>query len=212
MATPRPDNGGLLYLSRGDVEAAGLGPAELIPAVEAAFAALAAGKARVGSKGRVPIGTGHFFQSLTGTLDESGPTGRKLAGTKWFGVSPDNPARGLPNVSALITLNDLETGLPVAVMDGNWITGARTAAVSAAGAKRLAIADAATCAFIGCGVQARSHALYLRHVRPGLRRAAVLGRGAASRDAFVAWLRGEGWEVRLAADGDDVLAEADIAV
>src|SRR5690349_21727787 len=113
MAPPRPDDGTLLYLSRGDVEAAGLGPAELIAAVEQAFAALAAGKARVGSKGRVPIATGHFFQSLTGTLDESGPLYGRLAGTKWFGVSPDNPARGLPNVSALIALNALETGLPV---------------------------------------------------------------------------------------------------
>ena len=207
MANPRPDDGTLLYLSRADVEACGIGPAELIAAVERAFAALAAGQARVGSKGRVPIATGHFFQSLTGTLDESG-----LAGTKWFGVSPDNPARGLPNGSALIALNDRDTGLPVAVMDGNWITGARTAAVSAAGAKRLAAADAESCAFIGCGVQARSHAVYLRYVRPGLHRAAVLGRGAASRDAFAGWLRGEGWQVRLAADAEDVLEGADIAV
>ena len=212
MATPRPDDGTLLYLSRGDVEAAGLGPAELIPAIERAFAALAAGKARVGSKGRVPIGTGYFFQSLTGTLDELGATGSKWAGTKWFGVSPDNPARGLPNVSALIALNDLVTGLPVAVMDGNWITGARTAAVSAAAAKRLAVEDAASCAFIGCGVQARTHARYLGHVRPGLKQAAVLGRSAAGRDAFAAWLRERGWEVRLAADAEEVLAGADIAV
>lgn len=211
MAPPRQDDGALMYLSRGDVEAVGLGPAELIPAIERAFVALAAESsfpgARVGSKGRVPIGTGHFFQSLTGTLDEAG-----LAGTKWFGVSPDNPGRGLPNVSALIALNDLETGLPVAVMDGNWITCARTAAVSAAAAKRLAVDGAESCAFIGCGVQARSHAAYLRHIRPGLRRAAVLGRGAASRDAFAAWLRAEDWEVRLAEDADDVLAGADIAV
>src|SRR5579884_2128960 len=132
MANPRPDDGTLLYLSRADVEAAGLGPAELIAAVEAAFAALAAGTARVGSKGRVQLGTGWFFQSLVGAHDESG-----LAATKWFGVSPDNPARGLPNVCAMITVNDRETGMPLAVMDGNWITGARTAAVSAAAAKRL---------------------------------------------------------------------------
>src|SRR5213595_569734 len=51
MAKPRPEDGTLLYLSRGDVEAAGIGPAELIAAVEQAFAALAAGTARVGSKG-----------------------------------------------------------------------------------------------------------------------------------------------------------------
>jgi len=207
MATSRPDDGTLIYLSRAEVEAAAPAPGEIVAAVERAFAALAAGKARVGSKGRVPIGIGYFFQSLTGTLDEAG-----LAGSKWFGVSPDNPARGLPNVSALIVLNDLATGLPVAVIDGNWITGARTAAVSAAAAKRLALPEAAACAFIGCGVQARSHAAYLRQVRPGLTRAAVLGRGAASRDAFAGWLRDQGWEVRLAADAEDALAGADIAV
>lgn len=207
MANSRPDDGTLLYLSRADVEAAAPPAGEIIGAVERAFAALAGGRARVGSKGRVPIATGYFFQSLVGTLDESG-----LAGTKWFGVSPDNPARGLPNVSALIVLNDLATGLPVAVIDGNWITGARTAAVSAAAAKRLAVAEAETCAFIGCGVQARSHAAYLRQVRPGLNRAAVLGRGAASRDAFAGWLRDQGWQVRLATDAEDVLARADIAV
>ena len=207
MANPRPDPGSLLYLSRADVEATGLGPAELIAAIEAAFAALAAGSARVGSKGRVQLGTGWFFQSLVGAIDESG-----LAGTKCFGVSPDNPARGLPNVCATIMLNERETGLPLAIMDGNWITGARTAAVSAAGAKRLAREDAETVAFIGCGVQARSHAIYLRHVRPGLKEAAVLGRGAAGRDAFAAWLREQGWQVRLAADADDVLAGADVVV
>lgn len=207
MANPRPDDGILLYLSRADVEAAGLGPGELIAAVEAAFVALASGRARVGSKGRVQLGIGWFFQSLVGALDES-----RLAATKWFGVSPDNPARGLPNVCATITVNDRDTGMPVAIMDGNWITAARTAAVSAAAAKQLAIPDASSCAFIGCGVQARSHAAYLRHVRPGLREAAVLGRGAASRDAFAAWLRGEGWQVRFAADGGDALAGADVVV
>ena len=207
MATPGPDEGTLLYLSRSDIEAAGLGPGELIAAVERAFAALAAGKAQVGSKGRVQLGTGWFFQSLVGALDEAG-----LGGTKWFGLSPDNTARGLPNISATIMLNDRRTGVPLAVMDGNWITGARTAAVSAAAAKRLALPDAASCAFIGCGVQARSHAVYLRHIRPGLRQAALLGRGTGSRDAFAAWLREQGWQVRFAADGDDVLAGADIAV
>jgi ornithine cyclodeaminase/alanine dehydrogenase-like protein (mu-crystallin family) len=207
MATPRPDDGTLLYLSRADVEATGIGPAELIAAVEAAFAALAAGGARMGSKGRVQLGTGWFFQSLVGAIDESG-----LAGTKWFGVSPDNPARGLPNVCATITVNERETGMPLAVMDGNWITGARTAAVSAAAAKRLALPDANSCAFIGCGVQAHSHATYLRHIRPGLKEAAVLGRGSGSRDAFAAWLREEGWQVRIAADAGDALAGADVVV
>jgi alanine dehydrogenase len=69
-----------------------------------------------------------------------------------------------------------------------------------------------TAAFIGCGVQARAHARLLRQVLPGLRRAAVLGRSPARRDAFVGELRDAGWEVRVATGPADVLAGADVAV
>src|SRR5882672_1987347 len=149
----------LLYLSRDAVASVGLGPADLIPAIETAFAAYAAGKNKVGPKFAMPLGTGYFFQAMMGAL-----AAPNLAGMKWFGVVPDNPARGLPSVVSLIALNDLVTGLPVAMMDGNWVTGARTAAMTAAAAKRLAPPDAETIAFIGCGTQAHSHALFLRHV------------------------------------------------
>jgi ornithine cyclodeaminase/alanine dehydrogenase-like protein (mu-crystallin family) len=50
-------------------------------------------------------------------------------------------------------------------MDGRYITEARTAAVSAVSAKKLAREDARILAIIGSGVQARSHAEALRHVR-----------------------------------------------
>lgn len=203
--TADPDS--LLYLSRADVEAAGLDPGELIAAVERAFAAKGSGAAQVGPKGRVPVATGHFFQTMVGSLREPA-----VAGMKFFGVVPDNPGRGLPNVCSIILLSDVETGLPVAVIEGNAITGARTAAVSAAAAKRLAPPDAASAAFIGCGVQAQSHAVFMRHVRPGLRQAALLGRGAASRDRFAAELRAAGWQVRIAAGPDDALEGAEVVV
>jgi ornithine cyclodeaminase/alanine dehydrogenase len=97
-------------------------------------------------------------------------------------------------------------------MDGGWITGARTAAMTAVAAKRLAYPASKAAAFIGCGVQARAHARLLRQVLPGLRHAAVLGRSPARRDAFAQELRVAGWDVRLAADPNDALAGADIAV
>jgi ornithine cyclodeaminase/alanine dehydrogenase len=197
----------LLYLSREAVASLGLGPAELIPAIEAAFAAYAAGRNKVGPKFAMPLGTGYFFQAMMGAL-----AAPDLAGMKWFGVVPDNPTRGLPNVVSTIVLNDLATGVPVAILDGSWVTGARTAAMTAAAARRLAPPDAETIAFIGCGTQARSHAVFLREVLPGLRRAVVLGRGAASRDAFAGWLRDQGWQVRIANDADDAMAGADVAV
>jgi ornithine cyclodeaminase/alanine dehydrogenase-like protein (mu-crystallin family) len=68
-----------------------------------------------------------------------------------------NAERGLPAHFATIFLLDPETGEPLAVMDGTYITEMRTAAVSAAATKPLAPAEAKVLAIIGCGVQARSH-------------------------------------------------------
>jgi len=72
-------------------------------------------------------------------------------------LNPDNPKHGLASINSLVTLLDSRSGLPLAVLDGNWITAVRTAGLSAVAAKRLARPDASIAAFIGCGVQANSH-------------------------------------------------------
>jgi ornithine cyclodeaminase len=76
-----------------------------------------------------------------------------------------NEARGLPSHLATIVLHDPETGALLAILDGRYITEARTAAVSAASAKHLARRDARVLAIFGSGVQARSHIDALTRVR-----------------------------------------------
>ena len=72
-------------------------------------------------------------------------------------VFNENHARGLPSHLATIVLLDPDTGALIALMDGRYITEARTAAVSAVSARHLSRAEAGTLAIIGSGVQARSH-------------------------------------------------------
>ena len=60
---------------------------------------------------------------------------------------------------------DSTTGELLSVMDGRYITEARTAAVSAVSARLLAREDAGVLAILGSGVQARSHLRALSHVR-----------------------------------------------
>ncbi len=76
-----------------------------------------------------------------------------MAGTKIVNVHPHNPKIGLPTVMAAIILNDAKTGLPLAMLDGTYITGMRTGAVGAVAAKYLAKKDAKTLGVIGAGVQ-----------------------------------------------------------
>jgi len=55
----------------------------------------------------------------------------KMAATKIVNVHPQNPKKGLNTVMASILLNDPRTGLPVALMDGTYITAMRTGAAGA---------------------------------------------------------------------------------
>jgi ornithine cyclodeaminase/alanine dehydrogenase len=98
-------------------------------------------------------------------------------------LNPRNRERGLPDINAVVTLLDSDTGLPLAVLDGNWITAVRTAGLSAVAAKRLARPGASVAAFIGCGVQAHSHLQAFSALFP-LQEIRAFGRGAANRDAL----------------------------
>ena len=98
-------------------------------------------------------------------------------------LNPDNPKNGLASINSLVTLLASRSGLPLAVLDGNWVTAVRTAGLSAVAAKRLARPDASVAAFIGCGVQAHSHLQTLAALFP-LTEIRAFGRGTTSRDTF----------------------------
>ena len=76
-----------------------------------------------------------------------------------------------------------ETGELVAILDGRYITEARTAAVSAVSVKLLASRGASVLALIGSGVQARSHLEAIRHVA-NLTDVRVWSPNAFHRDQF----------------------------
>ena len=69
-----------------------------------------------------------------------------------------NPTKfGLPYAVGMQIINDIETGLPLSVMERSTLTEMVTPAVSAIGAKYLARKNSTTIAIIGCGMQGRNH-------------------------------------------------------
>ena len=134
----------------------------------------------------------------------------RIVATKALVVNPRNAKRGLATLNSLITLLDGETGLPIAVVDGNWVTEKRTAGLSAVAAKRLARADSASVAFIGCGVQARGHLEALGDFFP-LREIRAFGRGSTNRDTLCQLARSRGMtavpceSAKAAIDGADIV-------
>src|SRR6059058_4285452 len=54
--------------------------------------------------------------------------GFDVAGLKWIASYPGNIQRGFPRASAVLVLNDYETGYPFAILESSIISAARTAA------------------------------------------------------------------------------------
>ena len=77
-----------------------------------------------------------------------------------------NAGTEIPTHQAVILVFDRETGSPVAVLDGRLITEMRTAAGSAAAARRLSVPNPEAVTIMGNGIQARAHANALAAVRP----------------------------------------------
>jgi ornithine cyclodeaminase/alanine dehydrogenase len=152
----------LLYLSKADVEAIGVTMAEIIESLNVAFCAKGEGRTEMPPKpGIHPGGGDNFIHAMPAYIADL-----KSAGIKWVAGFPQNPQKGLPYVTGLLIYNDVETGLPLAVMDCVWITAMRTGAATAVAASYLARADSAVVGMLGCGVQGRSNVEALKVLFP----------------------------------------------
>lgn len=84
-----------------------------------------------------------------------------MAGIKWISSFPQNVARGFARASSVIVLNDMESGYPIALLEGSVISATRTAASAAITARAL-LPQGATClGVIGAGLIARETLRYL---------------------------------------------------
>ena len=181
---------------------------DLVSAMEAALARFSAGEVLQPVRSVLMVGpTKAYFGLMPAYVPTPGSLGAKLVT-----VFADNPSKNLPSHLATILLLDPETGSLQALMDGRYITEARTAAVSAVSARFLAKADASTMAIIGTGVQARSHLEAFAHVRQ-LKDVRVWSPKAASRDRFVSDLSGPVTaSIRATATAEEAVRGADLIV
>jgi ornithine cyclodeaminase len=171
-----------VLLSESDVRAV-LSMGELIDAMEAALDRFSSGAAQQPLRTIIDVGAQGNHHALHGVMPALIREPAAL-GTKLVSVYSANAARGLPTHLATIVLVDPQTGELIAVLDGRYITEARTAAVSAASTRHLAREDARVLAVLGSGVQARSHIEAIARVR-ALSEIRVWGRDQAHVDALI---------------------------
>ncbi|HXZ19483.1 MAG TPA: ornithine cyclodeaminase family protein [Candidatus Acidoferrales bacterium] len=149
-----------LFLSEEEVRAK-LRMPDLIEAMERALVEFSAGRVRQPVRTILNLPGENAFFGLMPSVVPALPA----AGAKLVTLVLGNAKRGLDTHQAIIVMLDPETGIAKAVLDGRYITEARTAAVSAVSTRLLARKDAKVLGIIGSGVQARSHWEALQLVR-----------------------------------------------
>jgi alanine dehydrogenase len=197
----------MLLLSESDVRAV-LPMHDLIETMHSALAELSAGRVQQPLRTVLDVGPQHaFFGVMPAFIPQSGALGTKLVTV--FG---SNVAIGLPSHLATILLLDSSTGALLSVMDGRYITEARTAAVSAVSVKLLAHPQASRLAIIGSGVQARSHLRAIACVR-ALTEVRIWSPNERSRAQFVEEMRHETTATLTAvSSARDAVDDADLIV
>lgn len=109
-----------------------------------------------------------------------------ICGLKWISSAPNNPHKlNLPRATGIVILNDPETLLPLAIMDGTLISAMRTGANSGVVAKYLAKKDAKVLGLVGAGVQNRTQLLAIYHSVPTLERVKITDLDPNRSQAFV---------------------------
>jgi ornithine cyclodeaminase/alanine dehydrogenase-like protein (mu-crystallin family) len=196
-------------LSRSDLRRA-VPMHDAVELMKIAFRELSAGRALSPVRAVVPIGDpSSLILSMPGYVASEHAAGIKIV--SYFARNAD---AGLPVIHALVYMVDADTGQPLGIMEGGYVTALRTGAVSGAATDLLARPDATVLAVIGPGVQGATQAAAVCCVRP-ITKIVAAGRRQEGLNDFVAsvrrdWPELESVEIVTTTDADEAVRRADV--
>ncbi|MFF9783327.1 2,3-diaminopropionate biosynthesis protein SbnB [Streptomyces nigrescens] len=138
-------------------------------------------------------------------------------GLKWISSFPENVEAGIPRASAVLILNDHDTGYPLACLESSIISAARTAASAALAADRISAARGgrpARIGFFGVGLIARYIHTYLARTGWQFDELGVHDLSAAHAGGFADYLRqsGESGTVTVHGSAEELIRSCDLVV
>ncbi|WP_238860811.1 tyramine oxidase subunit B [Clostridium sp. YIM B02569] len=192
-----------LYLNEDDMIKAGVKEmAGCVEAMEEMFKLLKIGDYRMGGPNGNSHGVMMVFpeESAFPNMPKDGPDRRfmampaylggkfDMAGMKWYGSNTENRDKGLPRSILMLTLNDKDTGAPIAYMSANILSAYRTGAVPGVGVKYFAKEDSKVVGIIGPGVMSKTAFAATMAVRSEIETVKIKGRSKKSIDGFIKYL------------------------
>ncbi|MFD7161857.1 2,3-diaminopropionate biosynthesis protein SbnB [Streptomyces violascens] len=140
----------------------------------------------------------------------------RVDGLKWISSFPENVAAGIPRASAVLILNDHDTGYPLACLESSIISAARTAASAALGADWLSRGRSRPrrVGFIGTGFIARHIHTYLAGAGWTFDEVGVHDLNAEYAGGFSAYLEGAGESGRITVhdSAEELIRSSDLVV
>lgn len=201
MAYPNVD---FIYLSEEDMMKAGVTDmAGCVDAMEEMFRLMKIGDYRMGGANGNSHGVMMSFpeKSEFPNMPIDGPDRRfmampaylggkfNMAGMKWYGSNVENRQKSLPRSILMLTLNDKDTGAPLAYMSANILSAFRTGAVPGVGVKYFAREDSRVVGIIGPGVMSKTAFDSFMAVRSGIDTVKIKGRSKKSVDSFINYVK-----------------------
>lgn len=107
-----------------------------------------------------------------------------IAGQKFYGSNSHNAALGLPRSILMVTLSDVDTGAPKAIMSANLLSAMRTGAMPAMAATYLANKDSEVLSLLGPGVINKCALMCYMEVLPNIKRIKIRGSSSRSKTAL----------------------------
>lgn len=107
-----------------------------------------------------------------------------IAGQKYYGSNSHNSVLKLPRSILMVTLSDVDTGAPKAIMSANLLSAMRTGAMPAMAATYLANKDSKVLSLIGPGVINKCALMCFMEVLPEIEKIKIRGSSPTSKTAL----------------------------
>ena len=215
-----------LYLSEQDtIDAGVLDAKKCVDNAEEVFTLLSKGDYLMGGSNHNSHGLGIVFPKETPfpNMPVTGPDRRFVAmpaylggrfdvcGNKWYGSNAANKDKGLPRSVLTVTLNDKDTGEPLAFMSANLLSAARTGAVPGVAARHLARKDSEVITVLGCGQINRSCLRSIASQLPNVKKIVCYDIFPAAAQNFLDWeLQELGIPGVVEPDLENAVSQADV--
>ncbi len=194
----------LLVLNRADLVGLNVTWKEVIDVLDDAFKQKAQGLVQNPPKPKIASRDDSFIHAMPAYLG-----GSDRIGIKWVAGYESNVEKGLPYIYGAVILNDADTGRPIALLDGGWVTEMRTPGASGVTMRHVPV-DAKRLAVVGFGVQGQRHVEVALEEHPDIESITIFDRDPSKYDALKA-IAGDR-EIAMAGSPTECVEGVDIAI